>query len=197
MPVALCRGPLRGMVALLLASLLIACGDAGEAPSPAGNTAQDGVPLTDRPAGGPRADDGSADDDFVWRRYETDVSGRTPTLCLVFSAALAPGVDYRPYVDIDAAVSLAVRRDALCMGGLGFGDRQDLTLRAGLPAADGRRLATDVRTTLAFEDRPAVVQFAGTGVVLPRLDADGLAERAVHVEAVRVRISRDNDRAQA
>ncbi len=132
-----------------------------------------------------------------YRRYATELSGDRPLICLHFSAALDPTVDYSAYVAIDAPVALAVEGERLCIGGLGFGERHALTLRAGLPAADGRRLPAEVSETLSFADRPAVVRFAGGGVILPRIEADGVALETVNVETLRITVSRVNDRALA
>lgn len=179
------------LLLLLAAALLGACTDhpadrpaATSADSPPGDTAASA-----------RAD--APDAPLQYLRYAAELSAERPLQCLTFSAPLDPTIDYSAYVAIDAQVALAVEGERLCLGGLGFGESHALTLRAGLPAADGRRLAADVRETLSFADRPAVVRFAGGGVILPRIDADGVALETVNVATLRITVSRVNDRALA
>ncbi len=176
-------------LALLLATtLLTACTDPpAEAPSPA---VSDITPVA--PPGTT-----AGDAPLQYLRHAAELSAERPLQCLTFSAPLDPAVDYSAYVALDAPVALAVEGERLCLGGLGFGESHALTLRAGLPAADGRRLAADVTETLSFADRPAVVRFAGGGVILPRIDADGVALETVNVATLQITVSRVNDRALA
>jgi uncharacterized protein YfaS (alpha-2-macroglobulin family) len=134
---------------------------------------------------------------FEYLRYNIDVSETSPRACLTFSAPLDPAKDYSPYVVLDPAAptALSVSGQTLCIGGIQFGQGGDIVLRAGLPALDGRTLASEERAPLEFGDRPAVVTFAGNGIILPRRDADGLAIETVNVDAVTIKVSRVNDRA--
>ena len=178
-------------VAAAIAALgLAACGQRGAEPA-----AEDrgGVALETRPADAPRAEP-EVSDQFDYLRYAINSESATPELCLTFSGALDPSADYSPYVQIDEPVSLQAEGSRLCVGGLNFGQTRQLTLRAGLPAADGRALARDVTTTLVFDDRPARVAFSGSGIILPRIEADGLAIQTVNVEEVAVTVRRLTDR---
>lgn len=132
---------------------------------------------------------------FAFQRTETEENAERPTLCLVFTEALDPETDYEPFVDIDRNVAIAANGQRLCVEGLAFGDEAKLTLREGLPSADGDELTSDESVSLTFADRPAVVRFSGNGVILPRRDAEGLAITTVNVPAVDVSVSRVTDRA--
>lgn len=136
---------------------------------------------------------------FEYLRYAADVTGDAPRICLTFSRALDPQVDYAPYVAVKprTPLALSVSGQTLCVGGIGFGEERRLTLRRGLPAADGGKLAADERVPVDFADRPAYVGFSGSGVILPRVDADGVAIETVNVDSVRIRVSQVNDRALA
>ncbi len=136
-----------------------------------------------------------SDREFGLLRYASDPEALTPTLCLVFSEALDPAVDYRPYLGIDRQVALSVDRQRLCVGGLSYGETVALTVREGLPAADGDELSADENLTLTFEDRPARVGFSGNGIILPRIKAEGLAIETVNVDEIEIAISRVTDRA--
>ncbi len=174
------------------AAILSACGerDAGSAPAPS----PEGATLEARPADAPRAEP-EINTAFEYLRFAVDTQAATPELCLSFSGPLDPGVDYSPYVAIDETISISVSGSQLCLGGLVYGQTQSITLRAGLPSADGRALERDVDTQLSFEDRPPRIGFSGNGIILPRIEADGLAIETVNVDDVEVRIRRVNDRA--
>ncbi len=174
------------------ALILAACGneDAAGPPTPS----PEGATLEARPTDAPRAEP-EVSRAFEYLRFAVDTDAATPELCLTFSGALDPAVDYTPYVAIDESVSIAVSGSQLCIGGMVYGQSRSITLRAGLPAADGRELERDVQTELSFDDRPAYIGFSGNGIILPRIDADGLAIETVNVAEVDVRVRRVNDRA--
>ncbi|MEQ9504646.1 MAG: alpha-2-macroglobulin [Hyphomonas sp.] len=139
----------------------------------------------------------AAEQEFSYFRYRIDTSTEQPLACFVFSAALDPKADYSPYVEFKPAFRAAytVEGRELCVGGLSFGTTRTATILAGLPAADGRTLKRAETVPVDFADRPAFVGFKGTGVILPRENADGLPIETVNVDQVRVVVSRINDRA--
>ena len=157
-----------------------------------------GPELTSRPADAPRAAAEVASQ-FSFLRYEVSVDGDAPELCLGFTHPLDPSVDYASYVTVSPQrpMALSVRGQSLCVGGLGFGDGQEIILRTGLPSADGQSLLTDETIAVDFGDRPAYVGLAGDGVILPRRDADGLAIETVNVDTVAIDLWRVTDRALA
>ncbi|OLF77734.1 alpha-2-macroglobulin [Maricaulis sp. W15] len=175
----------------LLAMALGAC-------SGGSDEAATGPALETRDATAPRAAE-TTPGQFAFLRYSVDVDGDAPNLCLGFTHPLDPAVDYASYVSVTPARPIALDADGqtLCVGGLGFGDGQSLTLRAGLPAANGDGLLVDETVDVDFGDRPAYVGIAGDGVILPRLDADGLAIETVNVDSVAIVLRRINDRALA
>ncbi|WP_412546726.1 alpha-2-macroglobulin family protein [Maricaulis sp. MIT060901] len=176
----------------LAAGLLAACSPASDvetAPGPEFET---------RPADAPRAAPEQASQ-FAFLRYRVDFSADAPGICLGFTHPLDPAADYQSYIALESGESLAVSAEGqtLCLGGMSFGESMQLTLRAGFPAADGLALRQDETIEIDFGDRPAYVGIAGDGVILPRLDADGLAIETVNVEAVSIRLWRITDRALA
>ena len=203
-------GSIAGLVAGAFACLIlgIAIGRSGpDAPAPveaaapteaqtAGATGETVATLETRPADAPRAAPAEPDR-FAFVTYRADVGGDAPRACFVFNAPLDPEADYSPYVALSpsAPVAITAAGESLCLGGLAFGEERTATLRAGLPAADGRTLAREETAPIEFGDRPAYVGFKGDGVVLPRRDADGLAVETVNVDALSVRVWRVNDRA--
>ena len=186
-----------GAVAVLLAVVLGACSQSGPDASP-GEPNRQGVELRDRSAGARRPEP-EYPDRFDYLRYRIDVAGSQPSACFVFSQALDPQTDYSPFIELDPATNVALRVDgsSLCLGGLSFGQTPDVTLLAGLPAADGDTLASSETTRIEFGDRPAYVGFSGDGVILPRIDADGIPIETVNVDEVSIEVLRITDRALA
>ncbi|MDP3459705.1 MAG: MG2 domain-containing protein, partial [Hyphomonas sp.] len=139
----------------------------------------------------------AAETEFAYFRYRIDTATEQPLACFIFSAALDPKTDYSPYVEFRPAfrAALTVEGRELCVGGLTFGTTRTATILAGLPAADGRTLKRAETVPVDFADRPPFVGFKGTGVILPRENADGLPIETVNVAKVRVTVSRINDRA--
>lgn len=138
-----------------------------------------------------------AEADFSYFRYRIDVSETQPKACFVFSKPLDPETDYSPYVEFRPAfrAALSVEGRELCVGGLDFGEERVAVLKSGLPAAEGGKvLGEGEEVPISFEDRPAYVGFKGNGIILPRLDADGLPVETVNVDQVRITVSRVNDR---
>ena len=136
---------------------------------------------------------------FVYARYEPDLTTDQPQACLVFSQALDPKIDYSIYVDFEGEATPAYKIEGqrLCLGGLSFASTYEATLREGLPSDGGKLLGREETVSISFEDRPPYVGFSGSGIILPRTDADGLAVETVNVGAVRVTVSRVNDRVLA
>ena len=137
---------------------------------------------------------------FDYVRYYAQTDGETPIACLAFSKGLDAKADYTPYIVVEPEKPIALTVDGsdLCVGGLGFGEETRLTLKQGLPGA-GRdtELAIDQAVSISFGDRPTHVGFKGDGVILPRVQADGVAFETVNVDALKVKLQRVTDRALA
>lgn len=176
----------------LAVGLLAACTPANEVETASGPE------FESRPADAPRAEPEQASQ-FAFLRYRVDLSADAPGICLGFTHPLAADADYQSYIALESGESLALsaQGQTLCLGGMSFGDSVQLTLRAGLPAADGQALRQDETIEIDFGDRPAYVGIAGDGVILPRLDADGLAIETVNVDQVSIALWRITDRALA
>ncbi|MBI1341001.1 alpha-2-macroglobulin family protein [bacterium] len=186
---------------MIMAFMITACNRdpaAGDGSAEVLANRQDGLLLERRQPSSSRADaPGSREFEFV--RYAIDVSQDQPRACLVFSSSLDPQRDYRPFLDLapDTQIALAVDNAQLCIGGLSFNRSLEVTLRPGLPSLDGRTLAFSEAVPIEFGDRPAFVGFSGDGVILPRVEADGVAIQTVNVPSVRVEVSRITDRSLA
>ena len=139
------------------------------------------------------------ENEFVYFRYAPDTSGDQPRACLVFSKPLDPDTDYSTYINMRPAVRPAYDVDGreLCLEGLDFAQSYTATILEGLPSDGGEEIQREEEVQISFEDRPPYVGFDGSGVILPREDADGLAIETVNVDKVEVTVYRVNDRALA
>jgi alpha-2-macroglobulin len=186
-------------LASLIFGILIGRAGGGSSPmavtEPTSAESAEGLPLSPRRADAPRAD--AEPEGFAFLAYRIDTAGDAPAACMVFNKPLDAELDYRPFVEAEPArpIDLAAAGTSLCVNGLSFGQALKLTLKEGLPAADEETLARAEVVTVDFEDRPAYVGFEGSGFILPRLEADGLALQTVNVDQVKVSILRVNDRA--
>ncbi|HEY7797654.1 MAG TPA: alpha-2-macroglobulin, partial [Hyphomonadaceae bacterium] len=193
------RAAMLGVVCAAAAASLAACGpQAGSGEAEVLQGKDQGPRLETRQAGSRRAGPVSPRE-FEFLRYSIDVAQDLPRACLTFSTTLDPAKDYRPYVDVQPAaqIALSVEGANLCVGGLTFGEEREITIRSGLPSLDNRTLAYDEAVPVEFADRPAFVGFRGDGVILPRVEADGLALETVNVAKVKVAVSRITDRSLA
>lgn len=139
--------------------------------------------------------------DFVFNRIILETSGAAPRACLQFTRDLDSSgkTNYADYVRVTPAAkpAVTVNGSSLCLAGLDFDKEYKARVRAGAPAASGERLKRPVEVTIAFGDKPAYVGFVGDGVILPRLEADGLGIETVNVEKINVSVYRVSDRSLA
>jgi uncharacterized protein YfaS (alpha-2-macroglobulin family) len=137
-------------------------------------------------------------DGMAFVRLRTQMDQAQPRACLEFSQALSTdaNVNYSDYLVLDPAINyqVDVSGNLLCLAGLPFEPERQVTIREGLPAANGDRTEFDETFTLTFGDRPAYVGFAGGGVILPRSEADGIAIETVNVSRLEVEVLRVPDR---
>ncbi len=138
---------------------------------------------------------------FAYRRLRLDTGGDTPKACLQFTRELnASGdINYADFVRItpDDGAAIEVDGSSLCLSGLEFDKDYRVGLRAGLPSAKDERLERADEVVVAFGDKPAYAGFAGDGVILPRLEADGIGIETVNVEKVEITVYRVSDRSLA
>lgn len=140
-------------------------------------------------------------DALTFLTWRIDEGQETPTACFTFSQDFDPSArlmlgDYyetRPEI----ALVLSVAGPDLCLSGFDYDADVAVTWKEGLPAANGKILVSDTTRTVSFGDKPAFVGFAGSGVILPRINAQGLAIETINVDALSVEISRVSDRMMA
>ena len=148
----------------------------------------------------PRAERGKSKD-FAFDRLILETNGAAPRACLQFTRELdASGkTNYADYVRLTPAIkpAVTVAGSSLCLAGIEFDKEYKARVRAGTPAKSGEKLKRPVEVTIAFGDKPAYVGFVGDGVVLPRLEADGLGIETVNVDKINIAVYRVSDRSLA
>ncbi|WP_425409290.1 alpha-2-macroglobulin family protein [Hyphococcus sp.] len=138
---------------------------------------------------------------FAYRRLRLDMATETPKACLQFTRELndSGDVNYSDFVRVtpDDGVAVEIDGSSLCLTGLAFDKDYRVRLRAGLPSGKGERLERAAEVAVAFGDKPAYAGFAGDGVILPRLEADGIGIETVNVEEIEIDVYRVSDRSLA
>ncbi|HRM76145.1 MAG TPA: alpha-2-macroglobulin, partial [Paracoccus sp. (in: a-proteobacteria)] len=126
-------------------------------------------------------------------RVEAD--GKMPRFCAVLSRELSGTMDYAPFLRLPAG-DLTVEADGqqLCVAGLAHGANVEMTLRSGLPSADGEELGQDVTLKAYIRDRAPEVRFPGRAYVLPASGDQRLAMVTVNADLVNLRLLRISDR---
>jgi uncharacterized protein YfaS (alpha-2-macroglobulin family) len=129
--------------------------------------------------------------------HSVSSDARDPRICIRFSDPLArDDANLADYVDLDQE-GLAIEPEArqVCIDGVRHGERYDITIRAGLPASDGERLAKPVELDVYVRDRSPAVRFPGRAYVLPSGGEAALPIVTVNTEVVDAALYRVGDRA--
>ncbi|WP_177627751.1 alpha-2-macroglobulin family protein [Parasedimentitalea marina] len=119
-----------------------------------------------------------------------------PRICIEFTEVLVKsGVDYGDYVKLPSKRMVAEPNGRqLCIDGAEHGERYRVTLRRGLPAANGEMLYRDIELNHYVRDRSATVRFPGRSYVLPKSDLAALPIETVNLTEVELRLRRVSDR---
>src|SRR3954469_1378091 len=106
------------------------------------------------------------------------------------------GITYADYVRTtpDPGGIVTARDDTVCLDGLKHGERYEVELLAGFPAATGEKLRETWKGRVVVPDRRQSVRFSGTGYVLPREGSAGLPVTTVNLDRVKIRLLRVNER---
>ena len=120
-------------------------------------------------------------------------------LCLTFSDNLKSGRDihFEDFVRLQPAAQVTAFADdkQLCLSGLAHGTAYQVTVRQGLPGADGLVLRKDEVKRVQVADRDPSVAFKGSSFILARGDSGGVPVVTVNLDSVGLKVYRVNDRA--
>lgn len=135
---------------------------------------------------------------FRYRSQEVKTTDETPRACLRFNYELTRGrkVDYTDYLSISpgAKVGVSVAGKKLCLNGLSYGKTYRVTIRPGLPAADGERTEKSHQVTLNLGSRSEKLEFRGRAYILPKAGSHGIPLYSVNIDKVKLKVLRINDR---
>ena len=135
--------------------------------------------------------------EFAFRRLEIDTSKPQAEACLAFTHPLdgSGKTHYEDYVGLQPQTKVAARVVGmrLCLAGLAFDKSYTLTLKTGLPDANGVKLPNDETVPVELRDKPALVRFNG-GIVLTRENAQGLPVTTINVDKLDLKVIRVGDR---
>ena len=168
--------------------------------APAGHAPAEGFqwPFFGKPRDpkAPRALPKKPDGFGVWTT-RLDTSRADPQACIRMSRDLDPRRSYGDFVsvapDLGHPAAVNVNGDELCVAGVGY-ELRKITLLHGLPAQSGEVLADDAEVAFEQGEKQPYVGFAGTGVILPREDADGIGLETVNVSKLAIELWRVPDR---
>ena len=121
-----------------------------------------------------------------------------PEFCVKFRGNLGKDkrIRFEDYLRIKPSVAggVTVRGNRLCVEGVSHGDAFEVTVLAGLPAADGSTTRTTAAFPVTIDNRTPSVAFRGGTYVLPKTGTSGVPVITVNVERVRLKILLINER---
>lgn len=127
-----------------------------------------------------------------------DHAAADPRICLSFSQKLIEDRSFRytTYIRVTPRFQpvAQVHDNQLCITGFDYATDYDLALLPGPKAASGLELGAREEMKVSFALKPRYINFSGNGVILPRLEADGLAFEAVNVDKVKIEVRRVGER---
>ncbi len=129
--------------------------------------------------------------------HEVEADSAVPQICIRFSDKLAVSrPDLADFVTVEGGDGLAVepQESQICIDGIKHGSRYIVRVRAGLPAADGEKLASPVELSIYVRDRAPWVGFAGNAYVLPAGPGASIPLSSVNTDKARATIYRIGDR---
>jgi alpha-2-macroglobulin len=135
--------------------------------------------------------------EFAFTRLDIDTSKPQAEACLAFNQPLdvSGKTHYEDYLAIDPATRIVVHavEQRLCISGLNFNQTYNVTLKTGLPAANGIKLTEAETVPVELRDKPALVRFGG-GIILPRDNADGVPVTTVNIDKLKIKVIHVGDR---
>ena len=129
-----------------------------------------------------------------------DAEAEEPRFCVQFSDPLPSGeTDLSAYLSVADAPQAAIESDstAICARGLRHGTRYAVTVRSGLPSADGETLQSEVRLDIYVPDRAPFVGFQSDAYVMPATLTGGVPITSINASSAHIALYRIGDRGLA
>ncbi len=129
--------------------------------------------------------------------YKVENETVSPRLCVSFSERLKGGkTDFSRFISVNGKDPEAATPEGsqLCIDGLKHGERYQVAVRAGLPAAADDVLAKTSELTIYVRDRSPTARFTGRSYVLPSRGQAGIPVVTINTAELDVRVFRIGDR---
>ncbi|MGH6926614.1 MAG: MG2 domain-containing protein [Propylenella sp.] len=128
--------------------------------------------------------------------HDVEADAAAPRICINFSDQLAEGRNLSDYVSVEGGQNLAVEAGGqqICIDGVEHGSRYQVTVREGLPAADGESLASSAALDIFVRDRAPSVRFLGSAYVLPAGGEPTIPAVTVNTKRIDATLYRIGDR---
>ncbi len=137
---------------------------------------------------------------FRMTDYKTETEALTPRVCAIFSENLSRSdIDFAKFVSVDGKdpESVSVEGSQLCVEGLAYGQRYQITLREGLPAETREVIEKKIALAIYVPDRKPSVRFTGKSYVLPSRGQQGIPVVSINTNRVALEVYRIGDRSLA
>ena len=145
-----------------------------------------------------RTAEASAEAEFQVQGWKIDDTLKSPRACIIFTQKLDPenNLGIVDYLRLEPKTKIIVEIDKTraCVSGLSYDKDYKLTVLAGLKSAKGDKLSSDHTLEISFGNKPAHIAFAGKGVILPRIGAQGLAIETTNIDTLDITVYRVGDR---
>ena len=127
--------------------------------------------------------------------HSVDTNSATPRICVQFSEYLDEA-DYATFLLVDGKAPQSVAKDdqQLCVDGLAYGQRYQITVRQGLPATVGEVIESPVNLSVFVRDRDPYVRLNGENFVLPSSARRSIPVVSVNATETNLNLYRVNDR---
>ncbi|MBT3358594.1 MAG: alpha-2-macroglobulin family protein [Rhodospirillales bacterium] len=136
--------------------------------------------------------------DFRATGTKVNADSDRPEFCVIFNRALSTdrSVRFEDFVDILPGTTGGVmaRGEQLCVDGVQHGTDYMVSVRAGVPAAEGPVSGEASVFQVHIGNRKPSVGFRGSTYVLPRSGASGVPVISVNVDKVKLRILKIDER---
>ncbi|HEX2257537.1 MAG TPA: MG2 domain-containing protein, partial [Afifellaceae bacterium] len=130
--------------------------------------------------------------------HTIDAETSSPRICVLFSEPLAAGAeaDVSAFVSVgpDGSYAVEAEGEQLCVDGVEHGRRYAVSVRSGLPSADGEALPRTVSLDIFVPDRAPSVRFLGNAYVLPAGGEASIPLVSVNAELIEAEVLRIGDR---
>jgi alpha-2-macroglobulin len=132
--------------------------------------------------------------------HTVDADAARPRICVSFSDDLPVSRSgLADYIVVNGGNGLAVEPEQrqICIDGVSHGNRYQIRVRSGLPAADGETLAETAELNVYVRDRSPWVGFTGNAYVVPAGEGAAVPMVSVNTDTAKTEIYRISDRSLA